>query len=193
MTSLAGRVLATIRRRSLFPDGARVLAAVSGGPDSVGADARAGGAVSGGRAAPGRHRAFEPLPSRRGVRPRRGVCRAWPAAVACRSTSSAATSPRLPRGPAVRSRRRRARRVTRSWSAPACGSGPRSSPSVTRGTIRQRRCCSGCFGAPGRADCAAFTRAAVRVVRPLIDQRRQSLVDGPRRPGAALGRGREQP
>jgi tRNA(Ile)-lysidine synthase len=35
MTSLAGRVLATIRRRSLFPDGARVLAAVSGGPDSV--------------------------------------------------------------------------------------------------------------------------------------------------------------
>jgi tRNA(Ile)-lysidine synthase len=35
MTSLAGRVLATIRRRSLFPDGAKVVAAVSGGSDSV--------------------------------------------------------------------------------------------------------------------------------------------------------------
>ena len=35
MTSLAERVLATIRRRRLFPPGSRVLAAVSGGPDSV--------------------------------------------------------------------------------------------------------------------------------------------------------------
>lgn len=36
MTSLAGRVLATIRRRGLCPEGARVVAAVSGGSDSVG-------------------------------------------------------------------------------------------------------------------------------------------------------------
>jgi tRNA(Ile)-lysidine synthase len=35
MTSLAERVLATIQRRALFPAGARVVAAVSGGPDSV--------------------------------------------------------------------------------------------------------------------------------------------------------------
>ena len=35
MTSLAGRTLATIRRRALAPPGARVVAAVSGGPDSV--------------------------------------------------------------------------------------------------------------------------------------------------------------
>ena len=35
MTSLAGRMLATIRRRALCPDGARVVVAVSGGSDSV--------------------------------------------------------------------------------------------------------------------------------------------------------------
>ena len=35
MTSLAGRVLATIRQRALFADGSRVAAAVSGGADSV--------------------------------------------------------------------------------------------------------------------------------------------------------------
>jgi len=35
MTSLAGRVLATIRRRALCPDGSGVVVAVSGGSDSV--------------------------------------------------------------------------------------------------------------------------------------------------------------
>ena len=35
MTSLAGRMLATIRRRALCRDGARVVVAVSGGSDSV--------------------------------------------------------------------------------------------------------------------------------------------------------------
>lgn len=35
MTPLADRVFETVRRRRLFPQGARVLAAVSGGPDSV--------------------------------------------------------------------------------------------------------------------------------------------------------------
>ena len=189
MTALAARVLATLRRRRLLAHGTRVLAAVSGGADSVAlahllAELSAAGALQLVAVAHFDHC----LPRRRiGARCELLPRPRWRARRALRrrgrgrggrgEAQEDVDREHRPRSSLRVSRARAGIRETRrpSWPLP------------TRLTIRPRRCCCDCSAVPARAASAGFLLRADRVIRPLIDLAHARISPSALRTGTVRG------
>ena len=177
MTSLAARVLATIRRRRLCDRHARVVAAVSGGADSVAlahllAELSHAAALS----VVGVAHLDHCLRGAESARDRE-FCRDARRRLDCPSTSKPSTSPARPRRRANRSRRPHAsvryaflERARARCERRRRGRGPharRSGGDGAAAAVPRRR---------ARAASAAIPPARDRVIRPLIDLAPREIV-----------------
>ena len=181
-----------VRQHDLVGRDTRVVAALSGGSDSVALVHIAARARRRRRAASRRPRAFQPSAPRS-----RRTRRAFAAALAARS--------------ACRSRRTRGRggaRIARTAVARGCGArrAPRlfrarprriaartSSLSAIRATIRPRPSLCACCAAPASRGLAGMHPRNGFIVRPLLDCRRKELRAGLAERAASVRRGRDQP